>query len=131
MVRASLNQDGSAWGGRCRGVEQPREFNQHLSQRHTMRGQRDDLGSKLTRLVHRRVSRVAFRLNCDNQSRLSRGDRTKTGTREVVSGRARGVLQIAVLVDAESHCPLTCQHVRLLCGDAHLKIGRLAGFAWF
>src|SRR6266545_7948504 len=46
-------------------------------------------------------------------------------------GRARSVLRIAVLVDAESHCPLACQHVRLLCDDARLKIGRNGGFAWF
>ncbi len=43
----------------------------------------------------------------------------------------RVVLWIGVLVDAESHCPLTCQHVRLLCGDARVKIGRPGGFAWF
>src|SRR5712691_2015092 len=62
---------------------------------------------------------------------VRRAHRRKQDAKEC-RARACGVLRIGVLVDAESHGgPLACQHVRLLCDDARLKIGRPGGFAWF
>ncbi len=77
-----------------------------------------------TRRPGEQVPRVAFRLFRDNGLP---GKGRKREARRVVSGVEPAVLRIGVLVDAESHRPLACQNVRLLCGDARLKIGHTGG----